>query len=239
MEKIPIRLISVNGAIRELNLRRLYRWKTKLFRISTLTDYDSIIFHKQYDCDQLQAYSASLLNRCLSASEFDGLTVFITYEPLEDNQFSVLLDKNRVVFSLYEVQGILRDAETPLENHIISLLYTYSLMMIASKGGGLSMEMEAKFAHDSFRKCLFDFRNDKSYVKYTSVSPILCAQCVERLKEAGVPDKVLVSVKTELKNLKKDLFYRIEDFLENYPILSFLLTILSTVILNLLCSIIV
>lgn len=241
MEKIPIRLISVNGAIRELNLRRLYRWKTKLFRISTLTDYDSIIFHEQYDCDQLQAYSASLLNRCLSASEFDGLTVFITYEPLEDNQFSVLLDKNRVVFSLYEVQDILRDAEIPLENHIISLLYTYSLMLIASKykGEQLLIETEATFAHDSFRKCLFDYRNDKLSVKYTSITPILCEHCVENLKSVGVSDTVLASVKNELKRLKKDFFYIIVDFLKNYPILSFLLTTLASFLLNLLCNIIV
>lgn len=239
MENITIRLVSVNDALKEVNLRKLYKWKSDLFELAPQNTITTTFFNAQYDCYNFEALSVDFLNSKLQNDAFGGLTVFVTYEPLEGNQFSALLENNRIVFSLYEIQDILRDAEIPLENHIISLLYTYSLMLIASKGEDLSMEMEAKFAHDSFRKCLFDFRNDKSYVKYTSVSPILCTQCVEHLKMMGVSDKVLASVDKELKKLKKDLFYRITDFLKNHPILSLLITTLASFLLNLLCNILV
>jgi hypothetical protein len=111
-------------------------------------------------------------------------------------------------------------------------------MLLADDDRRIPIDAEQLLAHHSLRKCLFDFRYNKSDIKYTSVRPKLCESCFENLKSNGVPVDILYSVREELKGLQKDPYYKLTGFFKKHPVLSIILTTLVSFLLNVLCNII-
>ena len=49
--------------------------------------------------------------------------IYVTNVPLENNYFSRILSGNKVVVTIHQIKEILEEAEVPLENFIIAMLY--------------------------------------------------------------------------------------------------------------------
>lgn len=238
LKRINVKIISVNNALRNLNLNRLMRWRSSIFRIDKIID--DCVLNENYDIRSVDygAYSTKLLDALLPKYTYDGLTVFITNDPLEGDEFSVISGRNRILCSLYEIKHILERREIPIENHIISMLYSYALIYLAKGAECLSWKDEEYFAHDPVKKCVFDYRYDKKDVMYTSIKPILCDYCTEKLLATGISNETIQSVKSDLRRLRKDTYHTIIDFLKEHPILSIAISIISTILINLLCNLI-
>ena len=128
--------------------------------------------------------------------------------------------RNRILCSLYEIKHILERREIPIENHIISMLYSYALIYLAKGAECLSWKDEEYFAHDPVKKCVFDYRYDK------------------KLLAIGISNETIQSVKSDLRRLRKDTYHTIIDFLKEHSILSIAISIISTILINLLCNLI-
>ena len=66
--------------------------------------------------------------------------------------------------------------------------------------------------------------------------PSLCPSCIAKIESTAVDEEFVPLLNKEFKSFKKSLFYRIIDFVKERPILSIIITFLSTIIINILSS---
>ncbi len=107
----------------------------------------------------------------------------ITYVPIEDNYYARRLSNNRVVFSYFEMAEIISNKNLPLENLLLRMLYSYSLIYMRY-GNRMPLQSEnTNFAHDDTRGCIYDMNGIKSDVVYSLDKPIICDECTTKLSE--------------------------------------------------------
>ena len=66
--------------------------------------------------------------------------------------------------------------------------------------------------------------------------PNLCPSCIAKIESTAVDKDFIPLLNNEFKSFKKPLFYRIIDFVKERPILSLVITSISTIIINVLSS---
>lgn len=71
-------------------------------------------------------------------------------------------------------------------------------------------------------------------IKYSV--PNLCPSCIAKIESTAVDKDFIPLLNNEFKSFKKPLFYRIIDFVKERPILSLVITSISTIIINVLSS---
>lgn len=148
----------------------------------------------------------------------------------------VELSSNRVVFSFHEIKEILRFSNIPLENVIYRLLYAYTLLYKRSGDRIPETADYANFTHDETRGCVFDMNGIKTDVVYSCHNPIICTDCVERLRREKVSDETISQCQSEIKKIRKTLFYRITDFVKQHPLWSLAISMATAIILNVIAS---
>lgn len=95
---------------------------------------------------------------------------------------------------------------------------------------------EDYFLHDDTRNCLFDMCGLKKDIAIKYGVPSLCPSCIAKIESTAVDKEFVPLLNKEFKSFKKALFYRIIDFVKERPILSIIITFLSTIIINILSS---
>lgn len=181
-------------------------------------------------------FTDKALAETLPKAHHGDFIIALVNVPIEDNYYARRLSNNRIVFSFYEIKEILADANIPLENVIYRLLYSSSLLYKRS-GNRIPTNGElTNFTHDETRGCLFDMNGMKTDLVYSCDKPIICPDCVGRLRAEMVSNDVISQTQKEIMKIRKNFFYRISDYIKRHPIRSLIISMVTAIFLNVLAS---
>jgi len=229
MAKIKISVATIGHMPAEFDKRKIINWKSDIFSIEG--QIESFSLTKDSDGYGWE-FSDSSLEEVLPESFEGDFLVAIVNVPLELNWFSRRFSNNRIVLTFHEIKEILTQSNVPLENVVYRLLYAYTFLFKRS-GGKIPLNEEAtNFTHDETRGCLFDMNGIKTDIIYSCHNPIICSDCIERLKHEKLSNEVISRAQKEIRNIKKPLFYRMISFIRKHPVWSLAISAVSAIVLG-------
>jgi len=236
-EKIKIKVIKWGYFPFEVDTKRIQSWKSVLFEtVGDITEHSPIkklVNNEHHFPDKyLSSEFENSIEKTIKGTD-NNFYFIISNLKLENDWYSRILKENVVIFSYKPIIEILRNANIPIENAIIMMLYTYSLLF--KKLNKIpDIEEETAFLHSDTRGCIFDMSPEPEEIIYSCVTPIICGEC---LKDIGhFPKKLLENVSKELKRIKKSYFHRIVEMIEYKPLLSGLFAIFLPISLAMLSN---
>ena len=229
MGKTKITIATIGHMPAEFEKEKIKNWASDVFSISG--EIENYSLTKDSDGADWEFSDISLAD--LLPEQFDGdFLIAIVNVPLELNWYTRRLSKNRVVFTFHEIKDILTHFNIPIINIIYRVLYAYTLLYKRS-GNEIPLNEDAtNFTHDETRGCLFDMNGVKTDVVYSCHEPMICSDCIERLRKEKVSNETIARVQKEIKNIKKPLFYRMSEFVKKHPVWALAISAISAIILG-------
>ena len=213
----------------DFNRQKIKGWDSSVFEIVDEIESYSLTC----DSDGLDwEFTDEALENVLPKNFNGEFLIAIVNVPIELNWYSRRLSANRVVFSFHEIKEILRFSNIPLENVICRLLYAYTLLYKRSGNRIPENAEHTNFTHDETRGCLFDMNGIKTDVVYSCHNPVICPDCVGRLKREKVSDETIAKCHSEIRRIRKVLFHRITDFIKQHPLWSLAISAVTAIILG-------
>lgn len=229
MSKTRITVAAVGHMPADFNRQKLKEWGSSVFEI--VDDIESYSLNCDSDGSEWEFTDEALED--VLPKKFNGeFLIAIVNVPIELNWYSRRLSANRVVFSFHEIKEILRFSNIPLENVICRLLYAYTLLYKRSGNRIPENTEHTNFTHDETRGCLFDMNGIKTDVVYSCHYPVICPDCVERLRREKVSDETIAQCQSEIRKIRKVMFYRITDFIKQHPLWSLAISATTAVLLG-------
>jgi len=225
---LNIKVITV-GHVPRFNKKKIEKWKSKLFKINgNIENYtlpnDSDGYNWEFTDENLKTI---IPNNNIES----GFTIAIVNGSLEQDYYSRIINDNLVVISFYPIQQFLEDQNIPLENVVLRLIYAYCLGYLSSNEQISNNISIRSFTHDETRGCLYDMTGIERDVVYSCHNPIICSDCLEKMKKNRVSIDKLNIAQNEIKKIKKELFYNLIDIFKKHPVASFIIiTILTSII---------
>lgn len=235
MTKLKIKIVSLGDLPFSFDKKRIEKWKSEVFEITG--QIETLQLPRKSDIEN-HGYSDLSLSGKLPTDFKADILLAMTNVPLELNWYSRRLSENRICFSFFQLADILMPNNIPLENLVLRLLYSFTLIYKRHDNKLPESSESTNFTHSDTRRCLFDFNGIKSQVIYSTVKPIICDECTAQLKNELVTKETIDVIKKELKRIKKYTFYRISDFIKKRPFLSIMISVISALILGIIGSII-
>lgn len=235
MAKIKIKIVTLGYIPARFDIKKVQHWKSNLFEISSV-DYHNL--NCDSDIDDAWAYSDDLINRQIPDVDDANFLVVLTNVPLEYNWYSRRLGNNKVIFTFHEIKDYLLYDNIPLENVVYRILYAYSLVYMRSDRRIPDYGEIPGFTHDETKGCLFDMNGIKSDLIESCSKPIICRECEHKLANRMVPNNVIENIKSELKRIKKPLYYIWLDFVKVHPIISLAISSFTVIFLGVIGSLI-
>lgn len=229
MPKTKIIVATVGHMPADFNRQKIKEWNSSVFEIvDGIESYSLTCDSDGHDWE----FTDEALEKVLPKNFNGELLIAIVNVPIELNWYSRRLSENRVVFSFHEIKEILRFSNIPLENVIYRLLYAYTLLYKRSGNRIPANAEHTNFTHDETRGCLFDMNGIKTDVVYSCHNPVICPDCVERLRREKVSDETIAQCQSEIRRIRKSLFYRITDFIKQHPLWSLAISAATAIILG-------
>ena len=249
MKRIKIAIYQL-GEIGESKYQDEWKFIKKLAK-----ENKSEIFDLKYEgeiplpknCDMGWSYSNENLLATIEEhknnEDADKILCFV-HLPLDKNLFLTTLNKKIMVATFYQADKILNNANVNLKNYILLYLYKISVNYVYKNNGISDLP---KLRHNDTRICLFDYCGNKEDIIFKATMPRLCPACEDKIRTvflskgvSGLAEfaKFLSSLNNELKQIKKPLYYRIVDKIKKHPIVTLIITILTTLLLNVVSSLI-
>ena len=229
MDKTTISVATIGHMPSEFDKTKIKSWKSDIFSI--VGDVENYSLTNDSDGYSWEFTDTNLEQ--LLPEKFSGdFLIAIVNVPLELNWYSRRLSENRVVFTYHEIKEILNHFNIPLENVLFRLFYAYTFLYKRS-GERIPLNEEAtNFTHDETRGCIFDMNGIKTDIVYSLHEPIICSDCIERLRNEKISNETIEKAKKEILGIKKPLFYRIISFVKKHPIWSMFISAITAIILG-------
>lgn len=249
MKQLIIKVYMFGKMPFEINVKRIKCWSSSLFKIDvikTIKDEARIYFEsdgfdniKPIKDEEGSSFQSNEFNADISKQtinlvlenfkfikhdELVDINLIVGYMDIGDDWFLCSLkDKdmeNTIILSYHKIYDELVQNNIPLENLILSAIYTYSLIYL--KNGRLPTKAEEmEMMHLDTRGCLFDFTNDVTDVKFFANYPIICPYC----QVAILPDNIdIKKINKELRRIRKNFFYRLYENIKSNILIYVLLT---------------
>jgi hypothetical protein len=229
MDKTKISVATIGHMPSEFDKTKMKKWKSSIFSIvGDIENYSLTNDSDGHSWEFTDTNIEQLLPEIFSGS----FLIAIVNVPLELNWYSRRLSKNRVVFTFHEIKEILNHFNIPLENALFRLLYAYTFLYKRSGEKIPLNEDSTNFTHDETRGCLFDMNGIKTDIVYSLHKPIICPDCVERLRKEKISNETIEKAQKEILGIKKPLFFRIISFVKVHPIWSMLISAITAVVLG-------
>lgn len=234
---IKIRLAVLGHLAHPINLSRIKKWKSCLFKI----EQDEGSYQITTDSDGLNwSYSDFNLSQLLPKRQDENILLIITNIPLEDNYFARRFSDNRVCLTYHEMVDILTIYNIPLENLILRVLYSISILYKRYGNRIPTRHEPTNFAHDETKGCLYDMCGIKTDIIYSLNKPQLCEDCIYEIthnKNPRIDKNIIDKVQIELKKIHKERYYQILDFVKRMPIITLILSTILTIIISVIGSV--
>ena len=244
-EKVNVRVVPTGSVFYELDLKRIRKWNSELFKIECIENRSVLPRKSDLKDDDLWGYSDYLLEKSLPVfkpSEVNqlDLTIFILDAPIEDDYLIRIIGNNRIVLTYYDARDFLLKENIPLENYLISNIYTYVLLLLAKVRSGqeavLTPDDEDDITHDYREGCIYDFCGTKEDIVFSCVKPIICNECTEYLERNGISTEEINQAKKELKRLKRTFYYSIVHAMKKHPVWTFILSCWLAIFMSLVAN---
>ncbi|WP_038901207.1 hypothetical protein [Dickeya dadantii] len=235
MSKVIIKIVTLGHMPARFNKNKIAEYKSSLFEITGVIDDYPLTCDS--DIPEYWAFSDKLISEQLPTCNDADILIAITSIPLQYDWYSRRLNGNKVAFTFHMVKDFLKEENIPLENVVYRILYAYSLAYKRSGDRLPNYDDTPGFTHDETKGCLFDMNGLKTDLIESCDKPIICKDCEHKLSTGKVPTNLIDTVKKELKEIKKPLYYRWIDFVKSHPIISLCLSMISVVILGMISSI--
>ena len=227
MKKLKIEIIKLGESKYNPIIKKMQKIsrKSKLFEITEIKKVnlpDSDDFSWGYSDKQL----LSLIQK--SNTKADIRLGIIDY-PIEDNFFGRHLSDTVGVMTFYQTDKIFKEANLDLLNFVLSTIYQAIILFSCNSS---ILQGESPY-HNEARGCLFDMCGIKEDIVIKASKPSLCHDCEAMMRKKLLNENFISQLKREFKFIKKPLFYRIFDWVKAHPVLSLVITVLSTIIINL------
>lgn len=235
MAKLRFKIGVIGYLPFEFNRKKIESWHSDIFEIEGKIED----FHFTNDSDTpFWEYSDKNLNRELPENFEGDIFIGITYVPLESNYYARRLRNNKVVLSYHEMYKIVTEANLPVENLLLRVLYAYSLVYLRNSNTIPEQANWLGFTHDDTRGCLFDMNGNKSDVIFSLDSPKICDDCTNRIRAEKVSDRQINQIKKEIRKIKKPSFYKMSNFVKRHPYLAILISAIFGVTLSVIANIV-
>jgi len=214
-------------------VKRLCKWESNLFDL-TVTSVISNLPNPSHDLEFLNpSYEDKQLKEILK-EDTANLRIGIIFADLEDNFYVRRISNKTAVISIKSSQPYLIASNITTENFLKRTIYMVYTLYLETQG---QFTIDAyQIPHIETRGCLFDLNGALMDVIYNTEQPIICDSCVARLSGKNLPQDYIKNLKRELFKIRKSRLERIETFIKCQPLLSFLLTLLMGIILNLIAN---
>lgn len=235
MAKIKISLITMGHLPADFDKEKIKKWKSSLFEVSD--DIESFALTCNSDTSDW-GFSDDLLQSQLP-KQFNGeFLVALVNVPLEQNYYCRRFQSNKLVFTFHEIKEILQFSNIPLENIVYRILYAH-LILYKRCGNRIPETKDTfRYTHDETRGCLFDMNGLKTDVVHSCHMPIICAECIGKLRAEKVSEETIQNCIREIHRIRKDTFYVISDFIKRHPIWSLLISAITAIALGVIASLI-
>ena len=235
MKKYKMRICLLGYQRHMHEIKKLEKYSSELF---TIEDWLMIASLPSDNTGLAWGYSDRVISSILKESRIDNsnydLCMCFIDAPIEGNFFSREIkdyDDKTVVCSFFGVEEILKSENVDFFNYIHGSII-YRIVLIAA----FQSIDEHGHTHYDTRNCLFDMCGRKSDLTLKCSAPQLCPECISKIGSQAVDADFFPCLKKEFASFKKPLFHRILNFVKRRPIVSLLITIGSSVIFNLLSS---
>jgi len=224
MKKIKIKIVKLGYQKNNMSLEKLKKYKSKIFEIETFEQ-------NLPKCDYEWGYSFDTLRELLTAN-FDeirfNMCIGFIDAMIENNFFGKKLkDDNISVVSFYQIEKILSDNNIDILNFMLSMIYRHVTRYIVV-GKSLS--------HSATRSCLFDMCGNKNDVIYCSSQPVICSECESKIKNVQTPDNYLLTLKKELRMIRKHKYHVLVEFIKKHPYFSLFIGFISSIVIGLITN---
>lgn len=217
-----------------LNLNKIKKWKSTIFEVTdikTINDEERIFTNSsQATIDQQEIIDKTLKSikdnfEFIQHDKLVNINLIVSYVNLGEGWFLYSLKdlgiSNTIILSYYDIYNTLITNHIPVENAIISALYTYSLLYL--KINSLPTKQEEKECmHLDTRGCLFDFTSQINDIKFYTDCPIVCKYCQSHILEQSELD--IKKINKELNKIKKSFFYRLYENIKNNTLIYIVFT---------------
>lgn len=225
--KIAVRILGQKPP--DLDTTALTRWRSDLWEIH---EKKIETFPLNGDCDlECWGYSDEGLSPKAPAVPGADFTIYILNVPLEDNYYFRRISRDVGCVSLFEVADVLRAHCMPVENLVLRMLYS-STMIRLRKGFLPPIGELATLAHHETKGCIFDMTGIKTDIVFSCHSPILCESCRVAASDEQVSKETIETFAKEIRKIKKRLYHRIADWVRRQPVLALLISALFALILG-------
>jgi len=254
-EKVKIKIGKIGTLPFYFNDKLIKKWNSDEFEIFDDINVKHITKRANIPIEKSQVdngkkdhplrYSDSILENQVPENEGANFSIWITYMPLKGNYFVRRLSCNRVVLSYFGMYDILKNELIPVENLLLRTIYRH--ILIYYKYDKLIPSHkdipDIPFIHDDTRGCLFDMCVSTPDVVFFLNKPIICEECIVKLKceenvntDTVMENRVNQIIKECSKKIKRGSYYKIVALIKENPIRSLLLSALLGILLNLIAT---
>lgn len=229
MDKVKIKLVTIGHLPLHLNLNQVSVWSSDVFEL--VGEIDNFALRCDSDGSDWE-FSDLLLREQLPANTDADFLLAIVNVPIKANWYSRRLGNNQIVFTFSQIREFLTWENIPLENAILRVLYAYTLLYRRSGNKIPSFDEATSFTHDETRGCLFDMNGIKSDLVESCNKPVVCSECEERLRNDRVSIQTIKNVQKEIQKIRKQLYYRVFDFVKAKPVIALIISSIFAIILG-------
>lgn len=232
--KYKITLIKLGYAECLVDLQKVKKWTSKIFKITEIQCLDHLPESDIEDGYLDTKYTKEKLQSLISCPKDSDLAVAIMPYKFLDNFYMHRIGADCVVISLYGIPEILGCKNISVENFIIKQLYEICAIKCLIKD--ISSDDVYNFVHRDTRGCIFDMNGERTDILYNTETPIICDSCKDAFKRKQINTHTISTFEKELKQIKKPMILRIERSIKKYPLASVVISGLIAICLNLLAS---
>lgn len=226
MNKTKIKIVKLGKQKHDALFDKLKKYNSRLF-------YVDIYEKSRPKCDYQWGYSFNTLRELLS-NDFDDkkydMCIGFVDTIIENNYFGKRLQNHNIfVISFYQVDELLKNENIDVFNFMLSTIYRY-LTRYKLHGEYLT--------HDETSGCIFDMCGDKRDIIFSCDKPIICNECMVKMRTKGIEIDYINLLQKEIKRIHKSNYHRITSFIKKHPYLSMIIGVISSVIINLVACVI-
>ncbi len=220
MNKVRIKVVKLGKQRYEYLFDKLKKYNSALFTVD-------VFERSRPNCDYEWGYSFKSLEKMLSEGfdkqNYDMCIGFVD-TIIENNYFGKRLKDDYIyVVSFYQVSELLKEQNIDIFNFMLATIYRY-VTRYKIRGEYLT--------HDETKGCIFDMCGDKGDIVFSCNHPIICEDCMVKMRSKGIESDYIKLLQKEIKRIHKSNYHIITEFIQKHPYLSLAIGVLTTTIIN-------